>query len=254
MALEGSGIIPTMPITNGGFGGFGGGDGWMILLLLLFACGGFGGGFGGFGADGIYPWMNNSQNINDGFRDQMLNSSVTGIQNGVTSGFGDVQNSLCGGFAGVNASIANGFATAESSANARQMANMNQAFANQTAMNQGFNSIASQLASCCCDNRMATVQTQNIVASEGAATRLAIQNQTQQILDKLCQQEIDAYKRENEALRTQVTMQNLAASQASQTAQLIADNTAQTQYIVNRVAPYPIPAYTVANPVTPATT
>ena len=48
MALEGSGIIPTMPITNSGFGGFGGGDGWMILLLLLFACGGFGnGGFGG---------------------------------------------------------------------------------------------------------------------------------------------------------------------------------------------------------------
>ena len=36
------------------------------------------------------------------------------------------------------------------------------------------------------------------------------------------------------------------------TAQLIADNTAQTQYIVNRVAPYPIPAYTVANPTTPA--
>lgn len=70
----------------------------------------------------------------------------------------------------------------------------------------------------------------------------------------MCQQEIDAYKRENEALRTQVTMQNLAASQAAQTAQLIADNTAQTQYIVNRVAPYPIPAYTVANPVTPATT
>ena len=33
---------------------------------------------------------------------------------------------------------------------------------------------------------------------------------------------------------------------------LIADNTAQTQYIVNRVAPYPIPAYTVANPATPA--
>lgn len=94
---------------------------------------------------------------------------------------------------------------------------------------------------------MATVQTQNIMQSEGAATRLAIQNQTQQILDKLCQQEIDSYKRENEALRTQVTMQNLAASQAAQTSQLIADNTAQTQYIVNRVAPVPIPAYLVTS-------
>lgn len=225
MALEGSGIIPTMPITSGGFGGFGGTDGWWILLLLLFAGGGFGG-FGGFGGDGLYPWMNNSQNINDGFRDQMLNSTVTGIQSGVTSGFGDVQNALCGGFAGVNATIANGFATAESSANSRQMANMNQAFAYQTAMNQGFNSLASQLSQCCCDNRMATVQTQNIVQSEGAATRLAIQNQTQEILDKLCQQEIDALKSQNISLQNQVNMLNLAASQ-----------TAQSQYLVDKLTP-----------------
>lgn len=35
---------------------------------------------------------------------------------------------------------------------------------------------------------------------------------------------------------------------------LIADNTAQTQYIVNRVAPYPIPAYTVPNPFGTTTT
>ena len=69
----------------------------------------------------------------------------------------------------------------------------------------------------------------------------------------MCQQEIDALKAQNIALQNQVNMQNLAASQSMQTAQLIADNTAQTQYIVNRVAPYPIPAYTVANPITPAT-
>jgi hypothetical protein len=89
------------------------------------------------------------------------------------------------------------------------------------------------------------------MASESAATRLAIQEQTQAILDKMCQQEIDNLKAQNIALQNQVNMQNLAASQAAQTAALIADNTAQTQYIVNRVAPYPIPAYTVANPVTP---
>ena len=63
---------------------------------------------------------------------------------------------------------------------------------------------------------------------------------------------IEALKAQNQSLQTQVNLQALAASQTAQTAQLIADNTAQTQYIVNRVAPYPIPAYTVANPVTPA--
>lgn len=247
MALEENNglVMPVAPMYGGSGGGFGnfGGDGWWILLLLLFAGGGFGNGFGGFGGDGIYPWLNNSQNINDGFRDQMLNSSVSGIQSGVTSGFGDIQTALCGGFAGVNASITNA-----------QMASMNQAFANQNAMNQGFNSVTSQLSQCCCDNKMLGVTTQNIVQSEGAATRLAIQNQTQAILDKMCQQELDAYRRENDNLRTQINMLNLSASQARQTAELIADNTAQTQYIVNRVAPYPIPAYTVANPVTPATT
>lgn len=242
-------VMPVSPMGGGnGFGNFGGDWGWIILLLLI-----AGGGFGGFGGgDNIYPWMNQSNQVNDGFRDSMLNTSVNGIQNAVTSGFGDVQTALCGGFAGVNASVngaQNGIAQQMYS---NQIADLERSFAAQTANTAGLSNISSQLSTCCCENRLATVQTQNIVQSEGAATRLAIQNQTQQILDKLCQQEIDALKSQNLALQNQVNMQNLAASQAAQTAALIADNTAQTQYIVNRVAPYPIPAYTVANPVTPA--
>ena len=241
MALtdDGGMVLPVAPMGNGGgFGGFGG-DSWgWIILLLLFASGGWGG-FGG-GMD-MYPWLNQSNQVNDGFRDQMINSSVNNIQTAITSGFGDVQTALCGGFAGVNASINNGFAQAEIAENSRQMANMNQMYG-----------LSTQLSQCCCDNRLATVQTQNIVSSEGAATRLAIQNQTQQILDKMCQQELEMLREKNVELQNQVNMQNLVASQTAQTAQLIADNTAQTQYIVNRVAPYPIPAYIVANPVTPS--
>ena len=234
-------VMPVAPYAGGGNGfGMGGDWAWVILLLLAFG-GGWGGGFGGGFDGGIYPWLNNSQNINGGFRDQMLNTQIGGISSGVTSGFGDVATQLCGGFAGVNATI-----------NAAQMADLERSFAAQTANTQSLNALQAQLAQCCCDNRLATCQTQNIVQNEGAATRLAIQNQTQQILDKMCQQEIDALKDRNAELRTQVSMQNLAASQAAQTAALVADNTAQTQYIVNRVAPYPIPAYTVANPVTPA--
>ena len=230
MALtdEGGMVMPVAP-TGSGFGGFGGGDSWAwIILLFLFAGGGFGNGFGG--GNNIYPWMNQADITTSGFQNAATNSAISSLQNGVTSGFGDLQTALCGGFAGVNASITN---------------------ASMNAM-QNTNAIQSQLAQCCCDNRLATCQTQNIVQSEGAATRLAIQNQTQQILDKMCQQEIDALKTRNAELQTQILMQNLAASQTAQTAALIADNTAQTQYIVNRVAPYPIPAYTVANPVTPA--
>ena len=235
MALEnGNGndmVMPVAPMGGGFSNGFGGdGSWWILLLFILLGGNGWGNGFGG--GNDIYPWMNQSNQISDGFRDQMLNTSVGNIQNSITAGFGDVQNSLCGGFASVNAAITNA-----------SINDMQNTFALQ-----------SQLSQCCCDNRLATCQTQNIVQNEGAATRLAIQNQTQQILDKMCQQEIDALKSQNVALQNQVNMLNLAASQTAQTAALVADNTAQTQYIVNRVAPYPIPAYTVANPVTPAAT
>ena len=245
-------VMPVSPMyggNGGGFGGRGGDWGW-IILLLLFAGGGWGNGFGG--GDNIYPWMNQSNQVNDGFRDQMINSSVNGIQGAVSSGFGDVQTALCGGFAGVNASIVGAQNGITNQMYNNTIADLERSFASQTAVTNGMTNLSSQLSQCCCDNRLATCQTQNLVASEAAATRLAIQEQTQAILDKMCQQEIDALKGQVVALQNQVNMQNLAASQATQTATLIADNTAQTQYIVNRVAPYPIPAYTVANPITPA--
>lgn len=268
MALSDEGSNMVMPVApayggNGGFGGgFGGDWGWIILLLL---CGWGNGGFGGFGGGygnmmlGYdFPWLLNGQNginanTNSGFRDAMINDGIGNIQNSITSGFGDLQTSLCGGFAGVNASINGAQNAIASQLYGNQISSLERSFAAQTAMTQGMTGLQSQLSQCCCDNRLATCQTQNIVQNEGAATRLAIQNQTQQIIDKLCEQEIEQLRSANVALQNQVNMLNLSASQASQTAALIADNTAQTQYIVNRVAPYPIPAYTVANPVTPAT-
>ena len=67
-------VSPTGGMNNGsGFGDWGGSGFWIILLFILLGnngWGGFGGGFGGAGE--LYPWMNNSQNINNGFRDQML--------------------------------------------------------------------------------------------------------------------------------------------------------------------------------------
>lgn len=146
-------VMPVAPMYGGnaGFGGLGGGDGWWILLLLLFAGGGwgFGGGFGGLGAAGadgaiLYPWMNQGQQVNDGFRDQMLNTNISGIQASVNG----IGNQLCTGFAGVNATVSNGFAQAEASANARQIADMQQGFANQTVVTNGMSNLATQLSQC----------------------------------------------------------------------------------------------------------
>ena len=230
---EENGMGTTMLVSPAGVGGnmggslFGGDLSIIVLFFLFMMMGGWGNGFGGgFGGGDLYPWMNNSNQMASGFQNQMLNDNITGIQAGIN---------------GITAQLSN-----------NQMADLERSFAAQTATTAGFTALQGQLSQCCCDNRLATCQTQNIVQNEGAATRLAIQQQTQAILDKMCEQEIEQLRAANVSLQNQVNMLNLSASQTAQTAQLIADNTAQTQYIVNRVAPYPIPAYTVANPATPA--
>ena len=231
--MEGNTTPMYMPVApaygmGGGFGNGFGGDGWWIILLLLFAGGGWGNGFGGFGGNEIYPWMNQADITTSGFQNQMLNTGISGIQSAVTSGVGDIQTALCGGFGTVNANIANGFAQAEIGANARQMADMNRSFDAQVATMQGFNGVQGQLSQCCCDNRLATVQTQNVVQNEGAATRLAIQQQTQSILDKLCQDDIDRKNEKILELQNSLNMVNLQASQTAQTATILAALTTTT--------------------------
>ena len=271
---NGSMIMPVAP--TGGFGGFGGGfdsDIW-IILIIMFAL--FGNGFGGWGGNGgsiggmMYPWMNLQDTTQAGFNQAATASQLTGIQSAIASGFGDTAL----GIAGVNQNICqSGNATVAAVNGAQnaiaqqlysnQLADLERSFAAQTANTSGLTNLSSQLASCCCENRLATANLSADLAREACADRAAVANgirdilaatqaQTQTILDKMCQQEIDALKERNASLQNQVLMKDLAASQAAQTAALVADNTAQTQYIVNRVAPYPIPAYTVANPITPA--
>jgi hypothetical protein len=193
-----------------------------------------------------FPWLMNGQqginnNVSDGFRDQMLQTTVASVGDKVTSGFGDIQTALCGGFAGVNAGIANAAAQAEISANARQMASMQQMFGLQ-----------SQFADCCCENRLANCQTQNVIQSEGNATRFAdanntrdiITNQTantQAILDKLCQLELDGYKREADSLRSQLSEARLAASQTAQNAFISQGFANEVDALYNRLNSCPVP-------------
>jgi hypothetical protein len=213
--------------NSGGFG-FGDNGAWWLLILLI-AMGGWGNGFGfggGFGGGAGTMMVNND--VQRGFDQSALMTGISGLQGAVTSGFGDVQTALCGGFAGVNSNISNGFAQVEIGANARQMADMNRSFDAQVSTLQGFNSLQAQLAQCCCDNRLATCQTQNLVSNEGAATRLAIQQQTQAILDKMCQDDIDRKNEKILELQNSLNMANLSASQTAQTATILAALTTTT--------------------------
>lgn len=149
MSLTTSEMTPAdfAAVTGNNNDGFGGGDGWLVLFILLLACGGWGNGFGGFGGGNggeLYPWMNQADITNDGFRDQMMNNNITSIRDSI----GNLSTQLCGCCGDLQMALANGFAGIEMGANARQMANMNQLFGMQTAINGGFNSVSSQLAEC----------------------------------------------------------------------------------------------------------
>ena len=240
-------VMPVSPMygNGGGFGtGFGGDWAWIILLLLLgWGNNGWGGGFDG-GAGGLYPWMNQAEITSGGFRDQMINGNITSIRDGIS----DISTQLCNGFAGVNAGVANGFAQAEIAANGRQMADMNQRFALQ-----------SQLADCCCENRLGIANLANVVQTENCAdrtqslmnTRDIIDSQTrgtQAILDKLCALELDGVKaqlaqaeRENVGLQNALNMASFRESQTAQNALITQGFSNEVDALYNRLNSCPVP-------------
>lgn len=229
-------VMPVAPLYNnngGGFGNFGGDWGWIILLLLI-AGGGWGmGGFGmngwgmGFDGMGLYPWMNQANLTANGFQNATLNDSVTSIRDGI---------------AGLSTQLCNGFSQAEISNNARQMADMQQMFGIQTA-----------LQNCCCENRANIADLKYTVATENCADRAALSDgvrdiiatqtaNTQAILDKLCQQEIDALKSQNVSLQNQLNMATLRESQAAQNTLIQQGLNNEVDALYNRLSNCPVPS------------
>lgn len=181
---------------------------WIVILFLFAMMGG---------------WGNNGWNNGGG--------TLPAIQSGFD------QAAVTGQLAGINASINNGFANAEVSRCNTQANLTNQ-----------LNTIAMAQQNCCCENRSAVADLKYTISTEEAATRAANSANTQAILDKLCQQEIDALKVQNANLQTQLNMATLRESQNAQTAQILANNQAQTAALEQYLNPAPVPAYVVANP------
>ena len=291
MALtdESSGIPATMlvgptgfggtpyPVYQGNGGGFGsnGSDGWWIILLLLALGGGWGNGFGGgFGGNQLgydFPWlMNGQQNIqsstSDGFRDAQLSDSITSVRDGVSAlatqlcgCCGDIQMSLANGFSGVTAAVTGAQNSIAQQLYTNQIADMERSFAAQTASTQGMTTLSSQLAQCCCDNRLATANLGALVQSENCADRAAlsdgirdiITNQTsntQRILDQLCADKIEQKNDIIAQLRSELMYARGQASQDVQTAAIQAGQRALANEVEQYVLPTPRPAYIVSNP------
>lgn len=228
--------MPVAPAAGYGYGGNGfgfGGDGaWLVLFIIAAMFGGFGGGWGTNGFDGgAFPWLLTSNNqlatqMQSGFDQNSTNNQLSDLRSDIAAGFSSAEVANCG----------------------RELDNVRTQYQNEIESLRATFGLQQSMDNCCCENRLATAETQALISREAAANRENTNSGVQRILDMMCQDKIDAKNEKIVELQNQVAMQNLAASQASQTAALIADNTAQTQYVVNRVAPYPIPAYQVANP------
>ncbi len=242
--------------NNDGFGGGGwGGMIWLFAILALmggwgnggFGGGNNGGGFGGAGAMQLgydFPWVLNGQNginnnVSEGFRDAQLHDSITSVRDGVSNlatqlcgCCGDMQMSMANGFAGTAAAITGAQNLLSQQMYANEIANLNRSFDAQTASTQGMTNIQSQLAQCCCDNRLATNDLKYTIATENCADRAALNdgvrdivaNHTagfQRILDQMCQDKIDAKNDEIAQLRQEVLYARGQASQIAQNQQVI---------------------------------
>lgn len=134
---------------NGGNNGFGGQDGWWIVLLIILLAAGNGFGNngnsgGGFGGGMPYVINNDGGSVQRGFDQAAIMSGITGVQSGVQN----LSTQLCNCCCDMRDTVSSGFYSAEVAASNRQMADMQQAFAAQTAMSQGFNQLGSQFAEC----------------------------------------------------------------------------------------------------------
>ena len=245
-------VYPAMGgFGNGGFGGFGG-DGAIWIILIIALLGGFNNGNGGFGGYGNndFAWLSNGQkdimnNTNDGFNSLHLSNQIEGARDGIYG----ISNQICNSTADVVSAINNGFSSAEISANNRAINQMQDTFA-----------LSRQFADCCCENRLATCQTQNIVQNEGNATRFADANNTrdiitnatantQAILDKLCQLELDGVKAQVDAkndriadLQREISMKDLQASQIAQNAFISQGFANEVDALYNRLSNCPVPS------------
>ena len=273
-------VVPMGGTNNGGFGNSWGGDGWWIILLfILLGNGGWGmGNFGGGWSmmNGMYefPWLmtgqqNINSNTNSGFRDAMLNDGITSVRDGINGistqlcgCCGDIQMSLANGFAGTTAAITGAQNALAQQLYSNQLADLERSFAAQTAVTAGQNAIQAQLAQSCCDNRLATESLRATVLQENCQDRYeaqgnardiianatgntqavlnAITSGIQAIKDDLCADRLDAERRENANLRTQLNMATLQASQTAQTAAILQGQAAEIDGVYNRLKNCPV--------------
>lgn len=223
--------MPVMPANNQN-GGLFGGDGWwaIIIFALIFGWGrGNGGVFGG------------GSGTAEGYT---LASDFATIQRQLSDGFNSVDNALDRQNAGIcdlgytQLSLNNQTNTAIMQGNNALAAQLAQCCcdiregiqANTTQGVLNTNAIQQQISNCCCDNEKMQLQSRYEAAQANCATLQAIDKVGDRIIDYMAAEKAQSLRDENQALR-------LRASQE-----------AQNNYLISQLRPFPVASYQVPNP------
>ena len=221
---------------NNSGNGMWGGDGWwaIILFAMIFGWGRGGFGFGGFGggasADPGLQGIATRADVNEAIAFNGLERGISAIQQGICDSTYALNNAVTGGFNSTNVAMLQGFNGVDKSL-----------------CQLGYN-----LQDCCCQTQNAIQGVRYDMATQACDTRNTIQNSTRDIIDNananyrglmdfMVQSKIDSLQSENQALK-------LAASQANQNSYLTATLDAQTNELIRRINPMPVPAYQVPAP------
>lgn len=221
---------------NNSGNGMWGGDGWwaIILFAMIFGWGRGGFGFGGFGGgastDPVLQGIATRADVNEAIAFNGLERGISAIQQGICDSAYALNNAVTGGFNSTNVAMLQGFNGVDKSL-----------------CQLGYN-----LQDCCCQTQNAIQGVRYDMATQACDTRNTIQNSTRDIIDNananyrglmdfMVQSKIDSLQSENQALK-------LAASQANQNSYLTATLDAQTNELIRRINPMPVPAYQVPAP------
>ena len=221
---------------NNSGNGMWGGDGWwaIILFAMIFGWGRGGFGFGGFGGgastDLGLQGIATRADVNEAIAFNGLERGISAIQQGICDSTYALNNAVTGGFNSTNVAMLQGFNGVDKSL-----------------CQLGYN-----LQDCCCQTQNAIQGVRYDMATQACDTRNTIQNSTRDIIDNananyrglmdfMVQSKIDSLQSENQALK-------LAASQANQNSYLTATLDAQTNELIRRINPMPVPAYQVPAP------
>ena len=205
------GVMPVMDLNNHhGYGVWGDGCGmWFMWIIVIFALmGGWGNGFGNRGAQAGFD-------VASQFDYQDIKNGIRGVQQGLCDGFYAQNTTMLQGFNGIQRDMCQGYAAINANINEAKFAQQN----------------------CCCEtNRnIDSVRYEN-AQNTCHITSNATEN-TQKILDRLCQMEANAKDQRIADLTANLQAANYQISQLT-----------QTTNIVNAVRPFPIPSWSVQSP------